>query len=94
MACFWHAHGCALSKLPATSQDLWKHKLEGNAARDQEALAALQVAGWRVLVIWECVLRGAARAKEDALVAAAHHIQTGTQPFRALQGKQRGASQR
>lgn len=40
--CFWHAHGCALSKLPATRQDFWKRKLEGNAARDRKAIAALQ----------------------------------------------------
>ncbi|TXC66171.1 DNA mismatch endonuclease Vsr [Piscinibacter aquaticus] len=59
--CFWHAHGCALSKLPATRQDFWKQKLEGNAARDRRAIDALQAAGWRVLVIWECALRGPAR---------------------------------
>jgi DNA mismatch endonuclease, patch repair protein len=59
--CFWHAHGCALSKLPATRQDFWKQKLEGNAARDNKAIEALQANGWRVLVIWECALRGPVR---------------------------------
>jgi len=62
--CFWHAHGCTLSKLPATRQDFWKEKLEGNAARDRKAIAALQAAGWRVLVIWECALRGPGRLND------------------------------
>lgn len=59
--CFWHLHGCALSKLPATRPDFWKKKLEANAARDRGAIAALQANGWRVLIIWECALRGPGR---------------------------------
>ena len=43
--CFWHAHGCSRSKLPATRRRFWKEKLEGNAARDQRAVAALQACG-------------------------------------------------
>ncbi len=61
--CFWHAHDCSLFKLPNTRQDFWKKKLEDNAARDRNAIEALQVAGWRVLVIWECALRGRGRRK-------------------------------
>jgi DNA mismatch endonuclease (patch repair protein) len=69
--CFWHAHGCALSKLPATRQDFWQKKLEGNAARDERALAALQASGWRVLVIWECALRGQKRLSESRVLDSA-----------------------
>lgn len=65
--CFWHAHGCALSKLPATRQDFWRQKLEGNAARDRKAVQALEAAGWRVLVIWECAQRGPARLPDAEL---------------------------
>lgn len=65
--CFWHAHGCTLSKLPSTRRDFWQTKLEANAARDQKAIAALKADGWRVLVIWECALRGASR-REGAVV--------------------------
>ena len=39
--CFWHAHGCALSKLPVTRQEFWKQKLDGNGARDRKAIKAL-----------------------------------------------------
>jgi DNA mismatch endonuclease (patch repair protein) len=33
-------------------------KIEGNRARDTRTLAALNEAGWRVLTIWECAVRG------------------------------------
>lgn len=69
--CFWHAHGCALSKLPATRQDFWQAKLAANAARDRKAVDALQIAGWRVLVIWECALLGSARHKDSVVLERA-----------------------
>lgn len=64
--CFWHAHGCALSKLPATRKDFWKNKLERNAARDRLIVGQLRAGGWRVLVIWECAFRGPTRIGEGA----------------------------
>lgn len=69
--CFWHAHGCAMSKLPTTRQDFWKKKLEGNAARDRASIDALQAAGWRVMVIWECALRGVLRMEGSELIRRA-----------------------
>lgn len=59
--CFWHAHTCSLSTLPATRRDFWRSKLLANAARDRKTSEALRLAGWRVLVIWECALRGPER---------------------------------
>jgi len=56
--CFWHAHGCSLTKIPKTRPDFWRQKLEGNQARDARQLAELNDMGWRTLVIWECALRG------------------------------------
>jgi DNA mismatch endonuclease (patch repair protein) len=55
--CFWHQHACGNYKMPATRQDFWSAKLAGNNTRDQAAVKALEAAGWRVLVIWECELR-------------------------------------
>lgn len=66
--CFWHAHDCALSKLPATRQDFWKKKLEGNVARDRLAIETLQTDGWRILIVWECALRGPLRMQLDELL--------------------------
>lgn len=61
--CFWHAHaGCKFAKLPSTRQDFWKKKLLSNVERDQRATVKLLELGWRVLCVWECVLRDAKAA--------------------------------
>jgi len=66
--CFWHFHGCALSKLPTTRQEFWQEKLVRNTARDQAAIAALRAANWRVLIIWECALRGPRRQPLEGVI--------------------------
>jgi DNA mismatch endonuclease (patch repair protein) len=85
--CFWHAHGCALCKAPATRQDFWRRKLAGNAARDREAIAGLHSGGWRVLIIWECAMRGSGRTDaSDLLGRAARFIRTGRQTMLEIDG--------
>lgn len=56
--CFWHLHGCRLSKMPTTRREFWNKKLSGNRARDAKTIAMLLDAGWRCVVVWECALRG------------------------------------
>ena len=53
--CFWHQHaGCKHAKLPRTRPEYWLPKLARNAERDARSKAALEAAGWRVFVVWEC----------------------------------------
>lgn len=68
--CFWHGHGCPLTKMPATRRDFWVAKIASNRDRDQRALAALHGAGWRTLVVWECALRGPNRQSEEVVLSA------------------------
>ncbi|EIM04284.1 very short patch repair endonuclease [Rhodanobacter denitrificans] len=90
--CFWHAHGCIMSKLPATRQDFWEAKLSANAARDHKAVQELQSNGWRVLNIWECALRGPQRWTEDALLdRVAHFIQHSDLPLLDIVAQQSSA---
>lgn len=56
--CFWHGHGCSLFKWPETRAAFWRKKINRNIERDRNALVALSADGWRILVIWECALRG------------------------------------
>lgn len=56
--CFWHGHDCYLFKLPQTRKEFWEKKITQNQSRDQRDLDALVRAGWRVLVVWECALKG------------------------------------
>lgn len=62
--CFWHRHpapGCKLARLPKSRLEFWQPKLDGNAARDIRNTLALEAAGWRVLIIWECETRDLAK---------------------------------
>lgn len=53
--CWWHGHDCARgARTPKTNVDYWTAKVGRNVARDEAAIAALEGAGWRVLLIWEC----------------------------------------
>lgn len=56
--CFWHSHHCHLFKMPSTRTGFWSAKLARNRQRDGDVLAALHETGWRVLLIWECALKG------------------------------------
>lgn len=86
--CFWHMHGCALSKLPATRQEFWRTKLAGNATRDSKAIQALEAARWRVLVVWECALRGPARLPGNEVAeSAARFIRGSSDPLLELPAK-------
>lgn len=69
--CFWHRHAdCKRATLPRTNAAFWKEKLERNVARDAEAVAALEAAGWKVIVIWECELYRDPVAAASRVVAA------------------------
>jgi DNA mismatch endonuclease, patch repair protein len=59
--CFWHGHGCYLFKLPGTRTEFWAKKIQGNIDRDRRDIASLNAAGWRVLCIWECAIKGRLR---------------------------------
>ena len=55
--CFWHQHRCSRSTLPKTNQDYWIPKIQRNVERDRQNIKALEDAGWKVIVIWECELK-------------------------------------
>jgi len=56
--CFWHQHpNCKHAARPTSRRSYWDPKLDRNVARDARNLAALEEAGWRTLVVWECEMR-------------------------------------
>jgi DNA mismatch endonuclease (patch repair protein) len=59
--CFWHSHSCSAGHLPKSREDYWKPKLARTVERDRVNHAALQAAGWQVLVVWECELKDPSR---------------------------------
>lgn len=56
--CFWHLHGCRLSKIPSNNTDFWTQKLNLNRLRDEVVKQKLLTHGWRVATLWECSTRG------------------------------------
>ena len=56
--CFWHRHECHLFKWPQSRIAFWREKIESNRERDLLTLKALEAAGWRVGVVWECAMKG------------------------------------
>lgn len=63
--CFWHGHDCHLFKWPKSNIQFWREKIQTNTKKDIEIKAALLEMGWRVLVIWECALKGKTRLDLD-----------------------------
>ena len=56
--CFWHRHGCRATTTPASRQEFWTAKFQENVKRDKRNVKDLMSNGWRVMIIWECGLRG------------------------------------
>jgi DNA mismatch endonuclease, patch repair protein len=85
--CFWHWHGCPMFTWPATRPEFWREKIAGNRERDLVALERLRQAGWRVLVVWECALRGPGRRKaEDVLDSCEAFVRNGHEAVAELSG--------
>lgn len=84
--CFWHGHGCPMCKAPATRPEFWASKTAANRARDLAAVKRLGEAGWRVLVVWECALRGPARLPEGEVLDACAAFLSSEVPSRELAG--------
>jgi DNA mismatch endonuclease (patch repair protein) len=65
--CFWHGHECRLFKWPKSNTEFWQTKISGNQERDKKHIARLLEDGWRVIVVWECALRGKTEADRERL---------------------------
>jgi len=55
--CFWHRHiDCSNSTMPKTRIEFWESKFKTTVERDQDKIEKLRIAGWRVIIVWECEL--------------------------------------
>jgi DNA mismatch endonuclease (patch repair protein) len=62
--CFWHSHGCKLTRLPTSNLGYWVPKLNRNRVRDEKNLKTLTAEGWQHLVIWECEIRSGEKLEQ------------------------------
>ena len=56
--CFWHRHYCRLFKWPKSNTKFWHEKITSNVQRDQRCYQKLSETGWRILIVWECAMKG------------------------------------
>lgn len=66
--CFWHGHNCHLFKWPKTRPAFWKKKINRNRDKDQEVTTQLKKAGWKIITIWECAIKGKGRVPLDRII--------------------------
>lgn len=84
--CFWHGHDCPLFRLPGTRTEFWSSKIEANRVRDGAAVEALRSHNWRVLIVWECAIRGPARRNLSEVIAEARSFILGEVAIDELHG--------
>lgn len=63
--CFWHGHeDCKYFRMPKSNVYFWKHKIAMNMSRDYANNIDLELAGWKVIRIWECEIKTKAKREE------------------------------
>ena len=55
--CFWHGHTCDRNLTPKKNARAWRRKILRNQRRDQKISRELRRRGWKVIRIWECLLK-------------------------------------
>ena len=71
--CFWHGHqGCRYFVIPKSNTDFWLRKITRNITNDGKNSALLHEMGWKVITVWECMLKPA--VAEETLEKLAKQI--------------------
>jgi len=65
--CFWHGHICRYGRLPKTRLGYWALKIVLNKARDRRQAKRLRKAGWSVMIVWQCQIKGTDRLERRIL---------------------------
>jgi len=85
--CFWHGHDCHLFRWPSTRHEFWHNKIGRTIERDQENNAALIDAGWRVLWIWECAIKGRGKLPLESVIRNAADWLRSSESFGEIEGR-------
>ncbi|MBR3243952.1 MAG: DNA mismatch endonuclease Vsr [Parasporobacterium sp.] len=73
--CFWHQHvDCPRASVPKTNTNYWIPKLKNNVLRDKNNKLILEKDGWKVLVVWECML--SKKIREETLTKLKKDIES------------------
>lgn len=86
--CFWHGHDCHLFKWPSSRSEFWHKKINSTRERDMKNLEIYRGAGWRVMVVWECALKGKKRLDASNINEYLCAWLVGSESFNELFGRQ------
>ena len=57
--CFWHGHAnCKYFVIPKTKTEWWLNKINRNKEKDIENKEKLKKEKWKIIIIFECELKG------------------------------------
>lgn len=84
--CFWHGHTCHLFKWPSSRPEFWHKKIGSTRMRDIKNLEIYRKAGWRVMVVWECALKGKGKLDLSNIDGFLQSWLVGDLPFGELLG--------
>jgi DNA mismatch endonuclease, patch repair protein len=84
--CFWHGHSCHLFKWPGTRKEFWEQKIHRTIEVNRETVKKLQSSGWRIVIIWECALKGKKKQTWEKLLSSIEEwLQSGNQ-YKEIKG--------
>lgn len=56
--CFWHQHqNCQNATIPSSRIEWWQKKFDSNIERDERVCAELKKRNWRILTVWDCLIK-------------------------------------
>ncbi len=84
--CYWHGHNCHLFSMPKSNTEFWKKKINGNKKRDERNIEKLKEMGFRVLIIWECAIKGKTSLQFDSLIKEVEEWINSESNFMEIQG--------
>lgn len=84
--CFFHGHDCHLFKLPVTRRVFWSEKIYANVVRDHKSVSRIRELGWRVIIVWECALKGKHKLDLQELAGALNQFLHGKLDYREISG--------
>jgi len=63
--CFWHRHeGCRYTSTPKSQVEFWTEKLYKNVDRYNRVKEDLEIAGIKMLIVWECTIKQMIKSQE------------------------------
>ena len=84
--CFWHLHNCHLFKWPGSRKEFWEEKLTKNKERDQRNREELKAKDWRLLVVWECSIKGKSKLPLERVLTTCESFLKGEQNYHEIKG--------